>query len=230
MRRMRLFTSLLLAGAVAVPVLADDDAQDAAKKLNEAEQVIKTAITAPDKGIPKDLLQKAECVGVFPEVKKGAFVVGAEFGRGVVTCRRADGSMGAPAFFKIAAGSVGYQVGAEETDLVFLIMNTGGVKYLLEDKFTLGAEAAAAAGPVGRSAEASTDAQLHAAILTWSRSRGLFAGASLEGSVVKPDKKAMEAVYGKPVTAKEVLVDHKMAVPNSARSFVETTSRSASRS
>jgi len=227
---MRILSSVLLAGAIAVPVLADDDAKDAAKKLQEATDVIQTAVTSPDKGIPKSLLQKAECVGVFPEVKKGAFVVGAEFGRGVFTCRREDGKMSAPAFFSVGAGSVGFQVGAEETDYVLLVMNKEGMKHLLDDKFTIGGELAAAAGPVGREAEAATDAQLHAQILTWSRSRGLFAGASLEGSVVKSDKSRMEKFYGKPVTAKTVLVDQKMAVPNAARSFVDTTNKHASRS
>lgn len=229
MRTMRLITSIIIAGLVTIPALADED-KDTVKKLNDAEKVIQTAVTAPDKGIPKDLLQKAECVGVFPEVKKGAFVVGAEFGKGVFTCRREDGTMGAPAFFTVAAGSVGYQVGAQETDLVLLIMNKNGVKYLLEDKFTLGGEAAAAAGPVGRSAEAATDAQLHAMILTWSRSRGLFAGASLEGSVIKPDKSRMEKFYSRPISAREVLVDTKVSVPKAARPFVDTTNRSASRS
>lgn len=211
MRKIRLITTIMLAALVAVPVLADDERSEATEKLREAEAVIQKAVSAPDKGIPQDLLRKAECVGVFPEVKKGAFVVGAEFGKGVMTCRGSDGKMSAPAFFTIAAGSVGYQVGGEETDLVLLIMNRDGVKYLLEDKFTLGGEAAAAAGPVGRSAEASTDAQLHAGILTWSRSRGLFAGASLEGSVIKPDKKRMEKFYAKPISAKEVLVEGKVA-------------------
>lgn len=231
MRTMRLFSSILIAGAIAaVPVLADNDAQEAAKKLRDAETVIQNAVTAPDKGIPKDLLQKAECVGVFPEVKKGAFVVGAEFGKGVFTCRRADGKMSAPAFYSIGAGSVGFQAGGEETDFVLLVMNKEGMKHLLDDKFTIGAEAAAAAGPVGREAEASTDAQLHAQILTWSRSRGLFVGASLEGSVVKPDKSRIEAIYGKDMTAKTVLMDQKVAVPKDARSFVDTTNKHTSRS
>jgi SH3 domain-containing YSC84-like protein 1 len=230
MRTMRLATSILLAGVIALPALAKDEKPDATKKLQEAEKVVQNAVTAPDKGIPKDLLQKAECVGVFPEVKKGAFVVGAEFGRGVFTCRRADGSMGAPAFFSVGAGSVGYQVGASETDLVLLIMNKEGVKHLLQDHFTLGGEAAVAAGPVGRASEAATDAQLHAQILTWSRSRGLFAGVSLDGTVIKPDDSRMEDFYGKPVKAKEVLIDQKMSVPKEAQSFINTTNRSTSRS
>jgi lipid-binding SYLF domain-containing protein len=219
---------MIVAGLLAAPVLADEDST--AKRLNEAEQVIKNAVDAPDKGVPKELMERAECIGVFPELHKGAFVVGAEFGHGVFTCRGQDGKMGAPAFFQLGAGSVGWQFGGEEADLIVLIMNESGMKHLLQDKFTLGAEAGVAAGPVGRKAEASTDAQLHAQILTWSRSKGLFVGVAVEGSVIKPDKKTMEKFYGKPMTAKQVLVEKSVPVPNAARSFVDTVSRSASRS
>jgi lipid-binding SYLF domain-containing protein len=162
-------------------------------------------------------------VGVFPDIKKAAFVVGGEWGRGVFTCRQPDGTMGAPAFFTIGGGSVGWQWGGQSADLVLLIMNKNGVKYLLEDNFTLGGEAAAVAGPVGRSAKAATDAQLHAQILSWSRSKGLFLGAALAGHVVKPDKSQNEKAYGKPVSAREILVEHKMTTPDVATGFVNTT-------
>jgi SH3 domain-containing YSC84-like protein 1 len=181
------------------------------------------SVTAPDQRIPKDLLEKAECVGVFPHVAKGAFVVGGEHGRGVFTCRLPDGTMGAPAFFEIGGGSVGWQFGGKETDLILLVMNKDGVKHLLADRFTLGGEAAAVAGPVGRTAQAATDAQLHAQILSWSRSRGAFLGASLAGTVVTPDKKANESFYGKPVAAKDILVDHDEPTPKAAQAFVRLT-------
>jgi lipid-binding SYLF domain-containing protein len=170
-----------------------------------------------------DLLAKAECVGVFPGVKKGAFIVGGEFGRGVFTCRQTDGTMGAPAFFTIGGPSLGWQWGGQETDLVLLIMNKDGVNHLLQDKFTIGGEASAAVGPVGRTAQAGTDAQLQAQILSWSRSRGAFVGASLEGIVVKPNVEAIEGFYGKPVSAREILVENAVSVPAAARSYVDKT-------
>jgi lipid-binding SYLF domain-containing protein len=212
--------SLLALGLLAVPALAKDPP---AVKLDDAQKVIEASVNAPDGGIPRDLLAKAECVGVFPDIKKAAFVVGGEWGRGVFTCRQADGTMGAPAFFNIGGGSVGWQWGGQEADLVLLIMNENGVKHLLEDKFTLSGEAAAVAGPVGRTAKAATDAQLHAQILSWSRSRGLFLGASLAGHVISPDKKQNELVYGKPISARQIIVEHQMETPDMARSFIDTT-------
>lgn len=219
---MRKALTILAAGLIALPAIAAGKSE--VSKMNEAESVFKASVSAPDRGIPKELIGRAECIGVFPGVKKAAFVVGGEWGRGVVTCRQKDGSMGAPALFTIGGGSVGWQAGGEEADLVLLIMNDDGVKHLLEDHFTLGGEAAAVAGPVGRTAEAATDAQMHAQILSWSRSRGLFAGLSLAGTVIKPDAKAMERFYGKPVSAREALVEQSVSVPKEARSFIETTS------
>jgi lipid-binding SYLF domain-containing protein len=219
-----LFTSRLFASEASAPD------SDEVKKIHAAEAVLKAAVTAPDKGIPKDLLERAECIGVFPGLAKGAFIVGGEFGRGVFTCRRKDGSMSAPAFFTIGGGSVGWQIGGEEADVVLLVMNEGGLKHLLQDKFTLGGEAAAVAGPVGRNAQAATDAQLHAEILSWSRSRGLFIGASLKGMVIKPSKDATEDLYGKPLTAEQILVAQSVSPPESARSFVRTATEYARRS
>lgn len=201
----------------------NDDKQTA--RLKESEAVLKAAVTAPDKGIPKELLERAECIGVFPGLKKAAFVVGGEFGRGVFTCRNDEGRMGAPAFFSMGGPSVGWQFGGEEADVVLLIMNKEGMKHLLQDKFTVGGEASAAAGPVGRTAQAATDAQLHAQILAWSRSRGLFLGASIEGSIVRQDAKSIEAVYGQPLTAEDLLVHHKAPVPGAAKPFVEMADR-----
>lgn len=225
---MRTLFAALLATIMATPALAGESRE--AKKLRAAVQVLTMSVNAPDKGIPRDLLEKAECIGVFPGVTKGAFVVGGEFGRGVFTCRKKDGKMSAPAFFTIGGPSVGWQFGGKETDLVLLIMNEDGVKHLLKDKFTIGGEAAAVAGPVGRTAEAATDIQLHAQILSWSRSRGIFLGASLEGTVVSPDARAIEAFYGKPHSARDIIVDQEVRVPKAARAFVESASEYARRS
>jgi lipid-binding SYLF domain-containing protein len=211
---------ILATGFLSTPVLAGENPQ--VQKIRDAEEVLRMSATAPDKGIPRDLLERAECIGVFPGLVKGAFVVGGEFGRGVFTCRQKDGTMGAPAFFTIGGGSFGWQFGGESADLVLLIMNENGVKHLLQDKFSLGGEASVAAGPVGRTAQAATDAQLHAEILSWSRSRGVFLGASLEGTVIKASRDATEAFYGRPVTAGDILVAHKVEAPQAAKSFLRT--------
>jgi SH3 domain-containing YSC84-like protein 1 len=226
---MRKLATILLVSLLATPVLAHGNKSET-KLLREAEQVLASSVKAPDKGIPKDLLEKAECVGVFPGVTKAAFVVGGEFGRGVFTCRDEHGKMGAPAFFTIGGGSVGWQIGGQQADLVLLIMNENGVKHLLQDKFTVGGEVSAVAGPVGRTAQAATDSQLHAQILSWSRARGVFLGASLKGTAIRPNKEAIAAVYGKKLTAGSILLEQAVAVPNVARSFVERTNDLARRS
>ncbi len=228
------FATLLMAAVaaclMAVPVMANDDDHDKSDKakrteiVNDSEQVLRDAVSAPDKRIPQELLEKAECVGVFPKVKKGAFVVGGEYGKGLFTCKLEDGTMSAPAFYSIGGPSVGFQVGGSSTDLVLLIMNKEGMDYLLKDKFTLGAEAAAVAGPVGRNAQAMTDAMLHAQVLSWSRSKGAFLGASLEGMVVNSKEDANQEFYGKPLTGRQILVDHAVEVPAAAKSFVKTAS------
>lgn len=214
-----------LACALAAPAMAGSaHATKADARIAKAREVLEQSVSAPDGGIPKDLLKEAECVGVFPDVTKGAFVVGGEYGKGVFTCRKPDGRMGPPAFFTIGGGSIGWQFGGKQADLVLLIMNDGGLKHLLEDHVTLGAGAAAVAGPVGRTADAETDAQLHAQILSWSRSHGIFLGASLEGGVLKPDMEGTRAFYGRPLTARQILVDHEPAVPVAARPFVTLVS------
>jgi SH3 domain-containing YSC84-like protein 1 len=225
MRASRLLSILsfgiLAAGFLAPPAQAMMEKKDA-RRIQSAEEVLRMSATAPDKGIPRDLLEKAECIGVFPQVKKGAFIVGGEFGKGVFTCRQKDGSMGAPAFFSIGGPSVGWQWGGQSADLVLLIMNETGVKHLLQDKFTLGGAASVAAGPVGRTAKAATDVQLHAEILSWSRTRGAFLGASLDGTILKPDKGTIQDVYGPSVTAKDVLVKQNVEAPKAAKSFLRT--------
>jgi len=218
---MKSIARLLVLGLFALPAFADHDAGDARKQLEKADAVLQASLSAPDKGIPQDALAKAECVGVFPDVKKAAFIVGGQGGHGVFTCRDSSGTFGPPAYFKIAGGSVGWQFGGQETDLVLLVMNDDGMKHLLDDKFTIGAEATATAGPVGRTAKAATDAELHAGILSWSRSQGAFVGAALDGSVIKPDKDMNRAVYGTDVTARAILMDRSVQ-PKDATAYLKS--------
>jgi lipid-binding SYLF domain-containing protein len=234
MRRLLMFVPMLVvAGMMSIPAFTNpnDSEKDAAKdkakqteKINAAEVVLKASVTAPDKGIPKDLLEKAECVGIFPDVKKGAFIVGGQGGKGLFTCRKGQGMSG-PAFFNIGGPSIGWQAGFEEADLVLLIMNKEGVDKLLQDSFTIGGEATAAAGPVGRDARASTDILMHAQILSWSRSRGLFAGVSLNGLVIHQDRDDNADLYGKPQEARDILTGGPVPVPVIAKSFVNTTTQ-----
>ena len=198
--------------------------------IRQAEEVLKAAVSAPDKGIPKELLERAECLGVFPGVRKGAFVIGGEWGRGAVTCRREDGTMGAPALFTMGGGSVGWQFGGKTVDVVLLIMNKDGVGHLLQDQFAVGGEVAAVAGPVGRTAQAATDAQLKAEILSWSHARGVFLGAALKGAVIKPDAPAIEALYGEPMTATEILLAENVPPPETAKEFVAMATEYSRRS
>ncbi len=160
-----------------------------------------------DKGVPQDLISKAQCVAVVPSVKKAGFIVGAKYGRGFVACRKMGGGPGwsAPAAITIEGGSFGFQIGASEQDLILLVMNESGENKLLQDKFTVGGDATAAAGPVGRDLSAQTDAQLHAEILSYSRSRGLFAGLSLEGATLRPDHDSNKDLYGSDMGNKEIL-------------------------
>jgi SH3 domain-containing YSC84-like protein 1 len=161
---------------------------------------------ASDKGIPQDLMDKARCVVVVPGMKKAGFILGAKYGRGFAVCRRGGGSgWSAPAAMRVEGGSVGFQIGASETDVVLLVMNDGGMRHLLSDKFTIGGEATGAAGPVGRDATAQTDAMLHAEMLSYSRSRGLFAGISLEGATLRPDEETNRELYGHAATNREIL-------------------------
>jgi lipid-binding SYLF domain-containing protein len=181
-------------------------ASDAPKRLDAAADVITDIMASPDKGIPQDLLDKAECVVIIPGLKKGAFIVGAKYGKGFFSCRRPGAGWSAPAAVKVEGGSFGFQIGGSETDVVMLVMNQGGVKKLLSSKFTVGADASAAAGPVGRTSSAATDAQMHAEILTYSRARGLFAGVSLEGATLRPDEDWNSELYGKPLTNQEIVM------------------------
>ncbi len=209
-----LFAFVLTASAAAqTPNLDDEMGQS-----DKAAKVLREIMDTPDKGIPKDLLSKAECVAVFPSVIKVGLIVGGRGGRGVASCRTPSG-WSAPAFFNLGGGSVGWQIGAQATDLVMLFMNPSGLESLLSDEFTLGGDASVAAGPVGRQAGAATDVKMDAKILSYSRSRGLFAGLELAGVVITPAKDDMRDVYGAGVTATEVLKEHKVTAPMSVRAF-----------
>ena len=178
--------------------------KDEVKRLNQAGPILSELRDSPDKGIPENLWEKAECVIVIPSMKKAAFVVGGEYGSGVMSCRRAN-DWSSPVFMQLAKGSWGLQIGAEEVDLVLLVMNRRGVDKLLDDKVSLGADASVAAGPVGRSASAATDAKAGAEMLAYSRSHGVFAGIDLSGGVLRPDKEALERGYGPNASAREIV-------------------------
>ena len=177
---------------------------DAQKRVEASAEVLSEILHAKDKGIPEDLLRKAECVGIVPSLKRAGFIVGAKYGKGVVVCRTDHGWSG-PSTIRIEGGSFGLQIGAGETDLVFIVMNHHGVEDLMKDKFTLGGDASAMAGPVGRTAQAQTDALMRAEILSYSRSHGIFAGVSLEGSTLRPDNDDNRAIYGRDATHREIL-------------------------
>jgi len=199
---------LILVTALAlVPLLAKD--HDSAKRLNEAAAVLTEVMDAPDKGIPQDLLENAHCIVIVPALKTAAFGIGGKYGKGYLSCR-SHGATGwsAPGTVRIEGGSVGFQIGGSETDLIMLVMNERGVDKLLSSKFTLGAEGSVAAGPVGRTATAQTDAQMHADILSWSRSQGLFAGLALEGATLRQDLDDNAALYGKKLENRHIVMEH----------------------
>jgi SH3 domain-containing YSC84-like protein 1 len=194
---------------IAACSLLADTRSDAIHRVESSEEVLHEIMQTPDKGIPRDLLQKAHCVGIVPSLKRVGFIVGAKYGKGIVTCRTAEGSgWSAPSTIIIEGGNFGLQIGLGETDLVFAVMNASGENRLMKDKFTIGTDAAAMAGPVGRDAQAQTDALMRAEILSWSRSRGIFAGVSLDGSSLRADNDDNEALYGSRVTQQEVLHGH----------------------
>ncbi len=215
----RLLVALLFL-TFTVPALAGET------QLQKATNVVNEIMRAPDKGIPQELLDKAVCVGIVPSEVKVAFVVGGTYGRGVLVCRKGgDGPWDAPSMFTLGAGSVGFQIGGKTTDIVFLVMNPEGAQKLVQDSVKVGAELSAAAGPVGRSAEGATDIQLHAEILSYSRARGLFAGLSLDGALIKQDKEDNEALYGRKISAKDILINGEVAAPQSARPLDEALAK-----
>ena len=224
---MKVFAGAVLAALIAVPAFAQ---KDAAQRLTAATEDLNAMINASDKGVPEDLLNKAQCVVVIPNLKKGGFIVGAEYGKGFFTCRRPSGvGWSAPGSIRISGGKFGLLVGGAETDVVMLVMNQTGMEHLLSDKFQMGGEASAAAGPVGRDASAMTDAEMHAEILTYSRSRGIFGGLDLSGAAVTEDKDSNKQLYGSALPNKEIVNDPNLHVPAEARGFVHTLDRLSSR-
>lgn len=211
---------LLMLGSVGI-VQAAETKTDAVNRLDSAAKALQQIASAPDKGIPQEVLEGAKCVAVVPSLLKGGFIFGAKHGRGVATCRLPDGKWSAPAFFTITGGSWGAQIGAENVQLVMMIMNNDGMQNLLKDKFKIGGAASGAAGPVGRHASAGTDWKANTEILTYSRTQGLFAGINLTGSWVERDASSTKALYGKNLTTTQILTG-KVSTPASAQHFVST--------
>jgi SH3 domain-containing YSC84-like protein 1 len=203
---MRLLTLTTVTLAVAGTLLAADDTRKVDDRLNDAADLFSEIMGAPDRSIPQGLLDKASCIVVVPGLKKGAFVFGGKYGKGFATCRGASGQgWGPPAAIRIEGGSFGLQIGFASSDVVLLVMNERGMRDLTKDKFTIGGEASAAAGPVGRNATAQTDAMMTAEILSWSRSKGVFAGVSLDGATLRTDLDENQAMYGKRWTSRQIL-------------------------
>ena len=216
---------LAVAGAMSTVAIAADREVKVTDRLDASADTLTDMMHASDRGIPHDLLDKAKCVVVIPGMKKAGFIFGAKYGSGFAVCRR-PGNVGwsAPAAMRVEGGSVGFQIGLSETDIVLLVMNDGGMKHLLSDKFTLGGEATAAAGPLGRDTAAETDAMMNAEMLSYSRARGLFAGISLEGATLRPDADANKELYGRAATNREILTGN-FKTPAVAMKFEHSLNR-----
>lgn len=224
-----ILVSLLGFGSLPFAKAADENPTKEESRLQSASTVLGEILQIPD-NIPQDLLDNARCVIVMPSVLKAAFIVGASYGRGAMTCRTGKdftGPWGAPSMYALEGGSVGFQVGGEATDFVLLVMNDRGANSLLHSKVRLGGDASAAAGPVGRSASADTDAYMRAEILSYSRARGVFAGISLEGSTLRPDNHANEQLYHRHVTAEEIVEQSEVAVPPAASELISQLQKAA---
>jgi lipid-binding SYLF domain-containing protein len=219
---------LILAAVLAIaPLLATSN--DSVKRLAEASAVFSEIMAAPDKGIPKDMLANAHCIVIVPGLKTAAFVFGGKYGKGYVSCRKQSGAgWSAPGTVRIEGGSFGFQIGGSSTDLIMLVMNARGADKLLSSKFTLGAEGSVAAGPVGRTATAQTDAQMHAEILSWSRSQGLFAGLALEGATLRQDLDDNAALYGRKLHNREI-VTTAVRTPKAAEKLILQLNRYSAR-
>lgn len=222
---MKKWLAIALCTCFTLPAFAQQKEDD---RLKASYDVMRAVVGMPDKGIPRDLLNKAECVVVFPSVKKAAFVVGASYGRGVMTCRSGQafrGPWSAPAFFALEGGSFGLQIGGQATDFVLLIMNEQGANSVMTSKVKLGGDASVAAGPVGRATSAETDVVMKAEILSWSRNRGVFAGVSLEGSTLRSDDDANKNLYGKDLNAKQIILQGDVKTPPAGRSLISLLHR-----
>jgi len=217
---MKTLLALVLVCALVLPAFANNDKEK--ERVKESGEVLKEILNIPD-DIPQDLLNKAECIIVLPSVKKGAFGVGASYGRGVMVCRGGEhytGPWGPPALYALEGLNIGFQLGGEATDFVLLVMNPKGARSLLSSKVKLGGDASAAAGPKGRTAEGATDVVMSAEILSYSRTKGLFAGISLEGSTLRSDGSANEKLYGRKLSAKDIIRGGKVGIPPSAQELV----------
>jgi lipid-binding SYLF domain-containing protein len=225
---MRLMIRPVMVAALAPTLLlAKDD--EPAKRLDEAAALFSEVMGTPDKGIPQELLENAHCIVIVPNLKTAAFVFGAKYGKGYMSCRKRGGtSWSAPGTVRIEGGSVGFQIGGSSTDLIMLVMNKRGADKLLSSKFTLGAEGSVAAGPVGRTATAQTDAQMHADILSWSRSQGLFAGLALEGATLRQDLDDNATLYGKKLENRTI-VTKGVRAPNAAAKLIALLNRYSAR-
>ncbi|MEO8678260.1 MAG: lipid-binding SYLF domain-containing protein [Vicinamibacterales bacterium] len=225
---MRLILATTIATMFAFTSLTAAD-QETVKRLDESAAVFSEIMATPDKGIPQDLLQKAHCIVIAPSIKSAAFGVGGKYGKGYLSCRRAGGSgWSAPAAIRIEGASIGFQIGASSTDMIMLVMNERGADKLLSNKFTLGAEGSVAAGPVGRTATAQTDAQMHADILSWSRAQGLFAGVALTGATLRPDEDDNLSLYGKKLENREIVTSG-VSVPKAAQKLIALLNRYSSK-
>lgn len=207
--------------SLALPLFAQQKEQ---QRIKDSAQVLREILATPDKGIPKDLLDKSECVVVFPSVKKAAFVVGGSYGRGIITCRSGahfTGPWSAPSMFALEGASFGFQIGGQATDFVLLVMNESGANSVMSSKVKLGADASIAAGPVGRNTSAETDIVMKAQILSWSRARGVFAGISLAGSTMRTDGDANKNLYGQDLSAQDIVRDGKVKPPPAAAGLLK---------
>jgi SH3 domain-containing YSC84-like protein 1 len=222
---MKKLLPLLIVSLYSLVAVADDQPKPskATDRVQAAAEVLNEIQAAPDSGIPAEILARSECVAVVPSMLKGGFIVGAKYGRGLASCRTPKG-WSAPAFFQIEGGSFGFQIGGQAVDLVMLIMNNDGMQHLLSSKFALGADASVAAGPVGRHAEGNTDWKMRAQVLTYSRARGIFAGVSLNGAVVKQDKDSTREFYGHMVTFKAALTGE-VDPPSTAYPFLNSLAK-----
>jgi lipid-binding SYLF domain-containing protein len=227
---MKRFLSVLMLLLLVVPAtFARGKRADEVKRLQRATEVFSEIMSTPDKGIPGDLLDKAECVAIVPGLKKGGLGLGGKYGKGVVMCRKPGRNWTAPSFITIEGGSVGLQIGFTQVDVVMLFMNRKGVDKLIGDKFTLGADATVAAGPVGRSATAQTNVRLDAEILSYSRSKGLFAGLALDGATLRQDKDDNRDFYGQEMDPRSILLDGTVSMPEEAAPLARALSRESPR-
>ena len=210
---------LLFAFLLAAAALSAADKPEPLARLDAAADVLQEIMSTPDRSLPRDLLDKSHCIVVVPDSKKLAFIVGGKYGKGYISCRAKNGGWSAPGTIRVEGGSVGFQIGVSETDAILLVMNERGVRKLLSSRFTLGGEGEVAAGPVGRDATAQTDAMMHAEILSWSRTRGLFAGVSFQGATLRQDLHDNAAIYGRKYSNREIIYSA-LPVPDAAKKLI----------